>query len=75
MSANDAANSRQRKLLSHAFSDQVLREQEPVLRSHVDLLHQTATRTARSQYLWYPTQPAMGWATHTTAEGTLQVCF
>ena len=38
MSANDPDHARQRKLLSNAFSDQALREQEPVLRSYVDLL-------------------------------------
>jgi cytochrome P450 len=38
MSANDDDHARQRKLLSNAFSDQALREQEPVLRSYADLL-------------------------------------
>ena len=38
MSASDADHARQRKLLSHAFSDQALREHEPILRSYADLL-------------------------------------
>ena len=38
MSANDPDHARQRKFLSNAFSDQALREQEPVLRRYVDLL-------------------------------------
>jgi cytochrome P450 len=38
MSAGDADHARQRKLLSHAFSDQALRDQEPLLKSYVDLL-------------------------------------
>lgn len=38
MSANDADHARQRKLLSHAFSDQALREQEPILKFYADLL-------------------------------------
>jgi len=38
MSANDADHARQRKLLSAAFSDHALREQEPVIKSYVDLL-------------------------------------
>ena len=38
MSATDAEHAKQRKLLSHAFSDQALREQELLLRSYADLL-------------------------------------
>jgi cytochrome P450 len=36
--ANDADHSRMRKLMSHAFSDSSLREQEPLIRSYCDLL-------------------------------------
>ena len=38
MSANDTDHARQRKLLSNAFSDTALREQEPLLQSYADLL-------------------------------------
>lgn len=38
MSATDEDHARQRKLLAHAFSDQALREQEPILRAYADLL-------------------------------------
>ncbi|KIN00076.1 hypothetical protein OIDMADRAFT_55967 [Oidiodendron maius Zn] len=36
--SNEADHSRQRRLLSHAFSDKALREQEVLIRSYVDLL-------------------------------------
>ncbi|KAL8945861.1 MAG: hypothetical protein Q9222_007658 [Ikaeria aurantiellina] len=36
VSANDADHSRMRRLLSHAFSDKALREQEPLIQVHVD---------------------------------------
>ena len=35
ITANDADHSRFRRLLSHAFSDKALREQEPLVQSHV----------------------------------------
>ncbi|KAL2218231.1 benzoate 4-monooxygenase cytochrome P450 [Thermoascus aurantiacus ATCC 26904] len=38
INANEADHSRIRRLLAHAFSDRALREQEPLLRSYVDLL-------------------------------------
>lgn len=38
LSANDADHSRYRRLLSHAFSDQALRQQEYLLTSYIDLL-------------------------------------
>ena len=37
-SADDAAHSRQRKLLGRAFSAKALREQEPLIESHINLL-------------------------------------
>lgn len=38
VTANDADHSRIRRLLSHAFSDKALREQEPIIRLHIDNL-------------------------------------
>ncbi|KAL8805418.1 MAG: hypothetical protein Q9182_001984 [Xanthomendoza sp. 2 TL-2023] len=38
VSANDADHSRMRRLLSHAFSDKALREQEPIIQTHVNNL-------------------------------------
>ncbi|KAJ5788416.1 hypothetical protein N7457_003406 [Penicillium paradoxum] len=38
--SNDADHSRFRRLLSHAFSDNSLRGQEPIIKRHVDLLMQ-----------------------------------
>jgi len=36
--SDDATHSRQRRLLSHAFSEKALREQEPLIKSYIDLL-------------------------------------
>ena len=36
--ANDADHARMRRLLAHAFSDKVLRQQEPIFQSYVNLL-------------------------------------
>ncbi|KAL9108200.1 MAG: hypothetical protein Q9187_008323, partial [Circinaria calcarea] len=38
--SNDADHSRMRRLLSHAFSEQALREQEPIIKQYIDLLMQ-----------------------------------
>ena len=38
LNANDADHSRIRRLLSHAFSESALRQQEPLLQSYIDLL-------------------------------------
>ncbi|KAL8940525.1 MAG: hypothetical protein Q9216_002775 [Gyalolechia sp. 2 TL-2023] len=38
LTANDADHARMRRLLSHAFSDKALREQEPLLQVHVNNL-------------------------------------
>lgn len=38
LTANDADHSRIRRLLSHAFSDKALREQEPIIQSYIDSL-------------------------------------
>ncbi|KAJ6095928.1 hypothetical protein N7486_006674 [Penicillium sp. IBT 16267x] len=40
ITSNDVDHSRMRRLLSHAFSDNSLREQEPIIKSYVDLLMQ-----------------------------------
>lgn len=38
VTADDADHSRIRRLLSHAFSDKALREQEPLIQGHIDTL-------------------------------------
>ncbi len=38
VTANDADHSRIRRLLSHAFSDKALREQEPLIQGYIDSL-------------------------------------
>ncbi|KAL8772206.1 MAG: hypothetical protein Q9194_004677 [Teloschistes cf. exilis] len=38
LTANDADHSRMRRLLSHAFSDKALRDQEPIIQTYVDNL-------------------------------------
>ena len=40
LSANDADHARYRRLLSHAFSERALRQQEYLLRQYIDLLRQ-----------------------------------
>ncbi|QDS75471.1 hypothetical protein FKW77_004385 [Venturia effusa] len=47
LDAPDDVHSRQRKMLSHAFSDRALREQEPLLRSYTDLVVRNLTDDAR----------------------------
>lgn len=37
VNANDADHRRLRRILAHAFSDKALREQEPLIQSHVDI--------------------------------------
>ncbi|KAL9608412.1 MAG: hypothetical protein Q9167_006760 [Letrouitia subvulpina] len=56
LNANDADHSRFRRLLSHAFSENALRQQEPLLQSYVDLLiaklrNQIATSTTSTAKL------------------------
>ncbi|KAE8364638.1 cytochrome P450 [Aspergillus caelatus] len=50
VNAMETEHSRMRRLLSHAFSEQAMREQEPLLQSYIDLLirrlHEHSTRTA-----------------------------
>lgn len=38
LTANDADHSRMRRLLSHAFSDKAIRDQEPIIQTYVDNL-------------------------------------
>lgn len=40
ITSNDADHSRQRKIVSHAFSDRALKEQEPLLKEWVSLMKQ-----------------------------------
>ena len=50
-------HSRYRRLLSHAFSEKGLREQEPLIRKYVDLLierlHQYSAEGAQDMVTWY----------------------
>ena len=50
-------HSRHRRLLSHAFSDKALREQEPLIKNYVDLLmarlHQNAEQGAQDMVSWF----------------------
>jgi cytochrome P450 len=48
VSATDEVHARQRKMLSHAFSDKALREQEPLLRSYTDLMVRNMHDDARN---------------------------
>ncbi|KAI4281836.1 MAG: hypothetical protein L6R38_003390 [Xanthoria sp. 2 TBL-2021] len=43
LSANDADHCRYRRLLSHAFSDRALREQEPLLQHYINFLFNFTT--------------------------------
>ncbi|PYH95259.1 benzoate 4-monooxygenase cytochrome P450 [Aspergillus ellipticus CBS 707.79] len=56
--ANDTDHARQRRLLSHAFSDKALSEQEPLIQSYVDLLITRLRAMAKASKLldiaeWY----------------------
>ncbi|KFY12419.1 hypothetical protein V492_03889 [Pseudogymnoascus sp. VKM F-4246] len=57
ITANRADHSRQRRLISHAFSDKALREQEPLITGYVDLLIQRLRERADGRPLdmvaWY----------------------
>ncbi|OCK88101.1 cytochrome P450 [Cenococcum geophilum 1.58] len=44
--ADDSAHGRQRRLVSHAFSDKALKEQEPLFKQYVDLLVQKVSAIA-----------------------------
>ena len=48
LSANDADHARYRKLLSHAFSEKALRQQEYLLQQYIDLLIDRVTELAKS---------------------------
>lgn len=54
---DDGDHSRYRRLLSHAFSDKALREQEPLIKQYVDLLisrlHENAKNGAQDMVSWY----------------------
>ncbi|KAJ5774355.1 Cytochrome monooxygenase lcsI [Penicillium paradoxum] len=50
INANDADHARERRLLSHAFSERALREQEDIVQSYVDILvEKLKGEVARSQ--------------------------
>ncbi|OBT52420.1 hypothetical protein VE04_06896 [Pseudogymnoascus sp. 24MN13] len=57
ITANRADHSRQRRLVSHAFSDKALREQEPLIKGYVDLLiqrlHERANSGPLDMVAWY----------------------
>lgn len=54
---DDADHSRYRRLLSHAFSDKALREQEPLIKKYVDLfisrLHENAKYGSQDIVSWF----------------------
>ena len=54
---NDEDHSSYRRLLSHAFSDKALREQEPLIKGYIDLLisrlHENAAKKAQDMVSWY----------------------
>ncbi|KFY23056.1 hypothetical protein V493_06128, partial [Pseudogymnoascus sp. VKM F-4281 (FW-2241)] len=57
ITADRANHSRQRRLISHAFSDKALREQEPLIKGYVDLLiqrlHERASAGPLDMVSWY----------------------
>jgi averantin hydroxylase len=57
LGANHADHSRFRRLLSHAFSDKGIREQDPLIRQYVDLLiqrlHEHAGQGSQDMVDWY----------------------
>lgn len=54
---SDKDHSRYRRLLSHAFSEKALREQEPLIKHYIDLLitrlHENATKAPQNMTNWY----------------------
>lgn len=61
--ANEADHSRFRRLLSHAFSEKALREQEPLITTYVDLLISRLHRRIQSNR---PTVDLVSWYNWTT---------
>lgn len=62
ISADEEAHSRMRRNLAHVFSDKALRQQEPLIRSYVDLLvERLGEHAARGQAL-----DAVRWFNYTT---------
>lgn len=57
LGADQETHARQRRLLSHAFSEKALREQEPILQFHVNKLMEQLSRRCSSGPLdlvaWY----------------------
>jgi len=50
INAPDDIHARQRKMLSHAFSERALREQEPLIKTYVDLLVSNLREDAAAQH-------------------------
>jgi cytochrome P450 len=48
--ASESTHSTQRRLLSHAFSDKALKEQEPILKFYIDLLCEKLSDIAESSH-------------------------
>jgi cytochrome P450 len=46
--SNDVDHARMRRLVSHAFSEKALRDQEPILQEYVNLLVSTLNSVAKS---------------------------
>lgn len=54
---SDVEHSRMRRVLTHAFSEKAMREQEPLIQEYVDLLmnslHETAEEGPQNMVSWY----------------------
>ena len=70
--ANDAAHTRGRKVLAHAFSDRALREQEPIIKSYVDLLISKLHGETRADST---VVNLMAWYNFTTFDIISDLCF
>lgn len=57
MRADNVSHARQRKLVSHAFSERALKDQEPLLRGYAELLIEKLTHAAAkgevNMVAWY----------------------
>ncbi|KAI9717576.1 MAG: hypothetical protein M1828_007137 [Chrysothrix sp. TS-e1954] len=67
---SEADHSRMRRLLAHAFSDKALREQEPLIKSYVDLLMQRLREQPRDRYV-----NMVRWLSYTTFDIVAHLSF
>lgn len=71
LSANDADHSRIRRLLSHAFSDKALHEQQVMLQEYFSLLMQSLRTRAQATN----TKNISDWFNYVTFDITGELCF